>query len=288
MSAGTTQKNEPQTISYARLAQGEERIAPSGSCYIALRMGVSANDSEKHVLMFSPPSQHPAGAFGVRKYVVFNTREGMTKPGQWYLDRTAGKVVYWPLPGEDMTKAKVVAPVHERIVAVIGTRRAPAAKIKLRGISQAINTPLKPAGFSAGAYDGALHIDFARECVFENLEIANVGGQAIQSRELEQCQIIASHVHQAGACGIRSSGSANLIARNHIHDIGLYHPSAVAVSIGHEMPPATSRASTYTGTRSTTRRTAASSREEEVTSSKRTSSTASCARCRMAEPSTAA
>jgi hypothetical protein len=198
--------------------------------------GVSANDTERHILTFAPPPQSPAGAFGVKKYVVFNTREGMTKPGQWYLDRTAGRVVYWPLPGEDMTSAKVVAPVLERIIGIAGTSHVPVSKIILRGLSlQATTTPLKPAGFSASAYDGALHVDWARECGFEKLEIANVGGQAIQARNLVQCQIRDSHIHDTGACGIQSSGSAVLIARNHIHRVGLYHPSAVAVSARHDL-----------------------------------------------------
>jgi hypothetical protein len=199
-------------------------------------VGVSANDQERHVLTFSPAAKSPAGAFGVKKYVVFNTREGMTKPGQWYLDRTAGRVVYWPLPGEDMTKAKVVAPVLERIVGIIGNSKAPASKITLRGLSlQATTTPLKPGGFSAGAYDGALRVEWARECVFEKIEIANVGGQAMQSREMVECQIRDNHIHHVGACGIRTSGSATLVARNHIHHVGVYHPSAVAVSAHHEL-----------------------------------------------------
>jgi len=199
-------------------------------------VGTTANDTERHVLTFSPAAKSPAGAFGVKKYVVFNTREGMTKPGQWYLDRTAGRLVYWPLPGEDMTKAKVVAPVLERIVSIAGGSQAPARGITLRGLSlQATTTPLKPAGFSAGAYDGALHVDWARKCVFEKLEIANVGGQAMQAQNLLECQIRDNHIHHTGACGIRVTGSATLVASNHVHHIGAYHPSAVAVSVIHEL-----------------------------------------------------
>ncbi len=198
--------------------------------------GTSANDTERHVLTFSPALKSPPGSFGVKKYVVFNTREGMTKPGQWYLDRTAGRVVYWPLPGEEMTRAKVIAPVVERIIGIIGTSAAPARKITLRGLSlQATTTPLKPGGFAAGAYDGALRVDNARECVFEQLEIANVGGQAIQSRDLIECQIRDNHIHHIGASGIRTSGAATQLARNHIHHVGMYHPSAVAISAHHEL-----------------------------------------------------
>ncbi len=57
--------------------------------------------------------------------------------------------------------------------------------------------------------------------------------RAIASRELVNCQIRDCHVHDAGACGIRSTGSDTLIARNHIHHVGVYHPSAVALSVTH-------------------------------------------------------
>lgn len=199
-------------------------------------VGVGRHDAAKHLLLLAPPLKSPPGAFGVKKYVVFNTREGMTRPGQWYLDRTAGRVVYWPIPGEDMTKIRVVAPVLERIIRIAGTVNARAERITLRGLRiQATTTPLAPAGFSAGAYDGAISVEWARQCLFENLEIANVGGQGIQSKELIECQIRNSQVHHAGACGIRSSGSAVTIERNHIHHIGVFHPSAVAMSVSHDL-----------------------------------------------------
>ena len=198
-------------------------------------VGVARNDTQRHALLFSPPAKSPPGAFGVQKYVIFNTREGMTKPGQWYLDRTAGRVVYWPLPGEDMTKAKVVAPVLERIIRIAGAAQAAVEKITLRGLTlQATTTPLKPGGFAAGAFEGALCVERARQCGLEKLEIANVGGQGILSRELVDCQICDCQIHHTGACGIRASGTATLIARNHLHHIGVYHPSAVALSASHD------------------------------------------------------
>jgi hypothetical protein len=197
-------------------------------------VGVARNDTERHALIFKPAAKSPPGAFGVKKYAIFNTREGMTKPGQWYLDRTAGRVVYWPLPGEDMTRARVVAPILERIIGIVGTSKAPIEKITLRGLSlQATTTPLKPGGFAAGAFDGALGLDRARHCVLEKLEIANVGGQGIVARELADCQIRDCHIHHIGACGIRANGAATLVARNHLHHVGVYYPSAVALSASH-------------------------------------------------------
>lgn len=196
-------------------------------------VGVARNDTERHALTFVPPTKSPPGAFGVKKYVIFNTREGMTKPGQWYLDRAAGKVVYWPLPGEDMTKAKVVAPVLERIIKITG-----ATNITLRGLSfQAATTPLKPGGFGAYAFDGALDVTRAKQCVFEKLDIGNVGGQGVVMRQVDDCRITDCQIHHIGACGIKADGSATQIARNHIHHVGQYHPSAVALSATHSMKP---------------------------------------------------
>ena len=38
-------------------------------------------------LTFANPAGHPPGAFGIKKYVIWNIREGMSEPGQWFLDR---------------------------------------------------------------------------------------------------------------------------------------------------------------------------------------------------------
>ncbi|MBI5395436.1 MAG: right-handed parallel beta-helix repeat-containing protein, partial [Verrucomicrobia bacterium] len=193
--------------------------------------GVARNDTERHALAFSTPAKSPPGAFGVKKYAIFNTREGMTRPGQWYLDRAAGRVVYWPSAGEDMTKAKVVAPRLERVIRIAGNAKQSVEKITLRGLSiQATTTPLKSGGFGAYAFEGALSVERARQCALEKLEVCNVGGQGIVARQVTDCRISDSHIHHTGACGIKADGSATLIARNHIHHIGVYYPSAVALS----------------------------------------------------------
>ncbi len=194
--------------------------------------GVVRNDTEQHMLTFSKPCISPPGAFGVKKYVIFNTREGMTQPGQWYLDRAAGRIVYWPLPGEDMTKAKVVAPRLERIIRIAGNAKQSVEKITVRGLSmQGTTTPLKSGGFGASAFDAAASMDRARQCVFEKLEVCNVGGQGIVARQVTDCKITDSHIHHIGACGVKGEGSDTLIARNHIHHVGVYYPSAVALSV---------------------------------------------------------
>ena len=110
-------------------------------------VGVVSNDLQRHALILASEPAWPPGALNRRKYVVYNTREGMTRPGQWYLDRAAGRLVYWPRADEDMAKVKIVAPTAERVVRIAGTRQKPVEKITLRGLTlQATTAPLKPAG----------------------------------------------------------------------------------------------------------------------------------------------
>lgn len=196
-------------------------------------VGVARNDLPRHALIFSSPAIWPAGALGIKKYIIFNTREGMTQPGQWYLDRTAGRIVYWPLAGEDMAQAKIIAPTLERILWIAGTAKSKVEKITIRGLTfQATTTPPKPASFGAGGLDAAVRIAHAQQCVLEGLEISNVGGLAILTQQFNDGRITQCHVHHVGACGVKIDGSDTLVSRNHIHHVGVYYPSAAVAMLG--------------------------------------------------------
>jgi len=195
-------------------------------------VGLKAIDAENRILSFASPSGHPPGAFGVKKFVIWNIREGITEPGQWYLDRTAGKLVYWPLPGEDMSQAEVFAPTIESIIRIRGTRENPARDITIRNLTLSVTTtPLEAGGFGAGKFAGAVSVAFAGNCSLIGLEIVNVGGQGVKASgdglRVERC-----HVHNAGACGIRCRGAEAVVTDNHIHDVGLTYPSAIALQGG--------------------------------------------------------
>lgn len=193
--------------------------------------GVARNDTERHALILSTPPRFPPGAFGVQKYVVFNTREGMTRPGQWYLDRTNGRIVYWPLPGEDMSEAKVVAPSLETVVHLAGSRDKRIADVTLRRLTiQATTTPLKASSFGAHVFEGALAVNWAQGGSLEEIEIRGVGGQGVKTSQWLDGRIARCHVHQAGAGGLRLHGTGLTVAENRIHHVGLYYPSAIALT----------------------------------------------------------
>ncbi len=192
-------------------------------------VGVAHNDLQGRVLRFSTPCGHPPGAFGVKKYVVWNVRQGMNEPGQWYLDRTAGRVVYWPHPGQDMNKAQVLAPAVESILRIRGQGGRPVRDVTVRGLVLSVtNTPLVAGGFGAGKFPGAVEIAQAENCTLVGLEIANVAGQGVRASNVKSLAIEGCHVHDTGACGLKFSGEC-LVRTNHVHRVGRIYPSAIAV-----------------------------------------------------------
>ena len=195
-------------------------------------VGIARNDKVKHVFTFSNPAVYPPGAFGIKKYIIFNTREGMTRPGQWYLDRTSGQIVYWPLAHEHLEEANIIAPQLEKIFNISGTKEKIAEKITIRGLNfQVTNIPLKPAGWAGGSFEGAVSISMADNCTLENLEILNVAGLGISAIQIHNSRIVDCHIHHTGACGFKFVGSETLISANQIHDVGINFPSSCALYV---------------------------------------------------------
>ena len=194
-------------------------------------VGVERMDAEANTLTFSTPTGHPPGAFGVQRYVVWNLREGMAEPGQWYLDRSAGKVVYWPLAGEDMASAVAIAPRTDVILRISGKEDERVRDITIRGLRLSVaNTTLKAGGFGALQLEGALTASHAVDCVFEDLEIFNVGGYGLKTLKVDNVRVQWCYVHHNGAGGVAvQNGIEGLVADNRIHDIGLAYPSALGL-----------------------------------------------------------
>jgi hypothetical protein len=196
-------------------------------------VGVARNDIQKHALIFSKPTIYPPGGFRTKDYIIYNTREGMTKPGRWYLDRTNGRLVYWPLEGEDMTKAKIIAPKMERIIGITGDPDKKAENITIRGLAfQSTATAFRSAGMGAISFDGAITIKNTQKCVIEGLKISNVSGVGISATQMNNCRITDCHVYNIGGGGARIEGTDIFFARNHIHNVGIYYPSAIGLSVG--------------------------------------------------------
>ena len=54
-------------------------------------------------------------------HTIYNAFEFLNAPGQFYFDKTAGTLYYYPRSGENMATADVQAPVVEKLIDIAGT-----------------------------------------------------------------------------------------------------------------------------------------------------------------------
>jgi hypothetical protein len=233
--------NKPQGEDYTRLQYGPNDLPETLDIHNAeVRIyhmwnesltGVLRNDTTKHELVLSSPPLYPLGSFGKKDYVIYNIREGMTRPGTWYLDRTNGQLVYWPLEGEKMPETEVIVPEMERVIRIVGDSNQSVENIIIRNLKiECTDVPFITAGATCAELDGAVSLSGALNCALEHLEISNVGGNGISALHMKDCRIVGCHVHHVGGSGIMQSGSNIFCSGNHIHDAGLSYPSAIGLS----------------------------------------------------------
>ena len=77
---------------------------------------------------------------------VENAFELLSEPGEWYLDREGGAAYYIPRPGEDVSRADVIAPGLQTLVLLAGTPDRPVSNIRLAGLTFAYGSWLRPSG----------------------------------------------------------------------------------------------------------------------------------------------
>jgi hypothetical protein len=78
-------------------------------------------------------------------FFLANAIEFLDQPGEWFEDLSAGKIYYRPRDGEDMTRARVFAPVLETLVQIGGPPDRPVSNLQFRGISFAHTTWQRPS-----------------------------------------------------------------------------------------------------------------------------------------------
>ena len=115
------------------------------------RLPVQSIDRATRVVVLAPP--HVQGHESIRpgpdRWCHFeNAPEMLDQPGEWYLDRSRGVLSYWPLGGEDMSAAEVIAPQLERLVQVQGAAEQPVRNLHFRGLRfEHVGWTLPPGGY---------------------------------------------------------------------------------------------------------------------------------------------
>lgn len=172
-------------------------------------------DEASGTLYFSPRSFH--GIYDSKnepsRYWVENVREALNTPGQWYLDRPAGKLYYLALPGETMQN-KAIAPALETLVQlgsapVRGAGASGGAKVsfvRLEHLSfeHAEQRETAPSSQAASTVSGVVKVGLAASCTLYDCTIARVGGYAVEfGPGSTDCELIACRMQDLGAGGVR-------------------------------------------------------------------------------------
>jgi hypothetical protein len=224
---------------------------------------IKALDEAAHVVHFHRPSLgsliDETGEFA--RYALVHVFEGLSEPGEWYLDRVEGRLYYLPLPGEHPDHAQVVVPRLAELVRFQSSSAAAVADVRLENLVFAHtewSRDQDDAGVVQAAFDvpGAVVFDRSERCVLYGCEILHCAGYGVEMRT-------GSHANVVAACTIRDLGGGGIkigheslavheaavgvgfvpeprwfrrmaatVVDCRIHDGGLVYPSAIGIWIG--------------------------------------------------------
>lgn len=164
------------------------------------RLPIAAIDEATSTVTFTGGSWRPLT--WSRGYYVENVYEALDEPGEWYLDRKTGILTYWPLPGEDLARAEVIATLSEQLVRLEGNGEAGrlVEHLSLRSLTfRYAYVPLPPGGHAYPQAEvpvpAAIYAEGARHCRFEDNEIAWVGQWGLElGRGCQDNRIVGNHI----------------------------------------------------------------------------------------------
>jgi hypothetical protein len=145
----------PKTASLVNAAR-LEMVIHQWWAIAVLRIKKIAIQGDSACLSFYQPeshiqNEHPWPAPWISKqtgnsaFYLTNAVQFLNTPGEWFLDKQQRKLYYWPLPGEDMTKAEVMAPYLETLLRVEGTIDNTVSNVHIKGLAFQYSTWLRPS-----------------------------------------------------------------------------------------------------------------------------------------------
>ncbi len=175
------------------------------------RQQIESIDVEKSIIAIKPPYH----GYGYRKnqwYYAFNMLSELDRPGEWYMDREAGTLYFWPPAPLDT--GSVVVSVLPTLITMKDV-----SFVTLRGmlLEAGRGTAI---GISGGAQDR-----------IETCTLRNMGSGAVSVGGGEQHAVTGCEIYAMGGGGISLDGgdrttltpAKHLAENNHIHDYGRWY-----------------------------------------------------------------
>lgn len=158
-------------------------------------------------------------------YRLMNTRHGLSAPGVWMFEATAGRIVYWPREGETAATLDASLARANGIVFVRHSRG-----IRLEGlVFEGCATRPECANPYGGSRNAAIGIGMA-EVTVDGCEVRLCAGTGIQATKPRRTRVLRSHVHHVGGACIDyfDGGYASDVEWCHLHHGGLVNRAALA------------------------------------------------------------
>jgi hypothetical protein len=209
------------------------------------RLQIRAVDDASHVATLSgDPADSNKENDG--QYCIENAPDGLDMPGEWYLNYKTGRLSYWPESGEDMTRARVIAPKLTELMQIKGAANNAVRNIVFKGLSFAhTDWTLGEHGYTdvqaAFAIAGDVRFESASDCAIDDCTFTHLGGYALDiGRDCRQIKVRHNAMSDLGAGAIRigvpdaaadKNNFGHEIADNHIHHLGEVYKPAIGVLI---------------------------------------------------------
>ncbi|NJL51572.1 MAG: right-handed parallel beta-helix repeat-containing protein [Hydrococcus sp. SU_1_0] len=186
------------------------------------------------------PGDSDSSAAGI--YYLENIREFLNVPGEWYLEQKSGQLYYIPLPGEEIERAEIIAPVLSKLVDLSGNKQTGqfVEYLWFENLTFAhaewyyTQENKRNLGQAAEGLTGAIYAKQVRFCTWKQCAIAHLSNYGIDfadacsSNKILKCQFFDLG---AGAIKVANYGNHQIIGC-HIYNGGLIFHGAVAIWIG--------------------------------------------------------
>jgi hypothetical protein len=151
--------------------------------------------------------------------MVENIREELDVPGEWFYDKQARRLYYYPESDEDMNQASIEVVRLGNLIEVQGERTNPVVGLRFQGlVFRHSNRTFMENKEQLLRSDwtiyrgGALFFNGAEDCVVENCEFDQLGGNSVFVNNYNKRILIKGcYIHQGGANGIAFVGNPQAV-----------------------------------------------------------------------------